>query len=356
MEQQKLRVGIIGAGFWTGLIHIPALQASKNAEIVAISRRNSELLEKIKNGTGVQSAYTDWREMIENEQLDAVIVATTHASHAEPTIAALKKGIHVLVEKPIASTSKDAWAMAAAQRESGKILMVSYQSRYHPVYQTVKRALDAGTIGTVRQVQATCSQNIGAFLSATPQEELEELMKGLGQPEWFKNAGIVPGDWRSNPEEMGGGMFADTGSHFTDLALWFAGSQAKTVIAFSEPPENPQEAYLSVQIRMTNGTLISLSSNTITPGNMFAAKNNFRILGDLGTLSCDGERILVERVRDREDLPVEGQIVTSVQAFLSAILDGGINLTPADEAARVVEVTEAAYISVKEGRTVQLRN
>ena len=85
----RLRIGIIGIGMIAFVEHVPAIRATDRAELVAVSRRNPEALAQAKEVLGVAEAYIDWRDMLEHSRLDAVIVATSHSSHAAPTIAAL---------------------------------------------------------------------------------------------------------------------------------------------------------------------------------------------------------------------------------------------------------------------------
>src|SRR5438034_6458493 len=118
MATNKLRVGIIGIGWFAALSHVPNLRKTGQAEVVAICRRNPERLALAKEALNIDEAYTDWREMLNEAALDAVVVSTPHHLHVEPTIAALECGLHVLVEKPIALTSKDAWAMVNAAEKA----------------------------------------------------------------------------------------------------------------------------------------------------------------------------------------------------------------------------------------------
>src|SRR5258708_18011092 len=120
----KLRVGIIGVGLWAVVSHIPDLRKTGRAEVMAIARRNPERLAMAKEAPTVDAAYTDWREMLDRETLDAVIVCTPHNAHLEPTVAALERGLHVLVEKPIALMARDAWAMIQAAERANRVLMV----------------------------------------------------------------------------------------------------------------------------------------------------------------------------------------------------------------------------------------
>lgn len=104
MSDNKLRIGVIGAGWYAATIHIPRLRATGRTNIVAITRRNPERLALVQRELEVPEAFTDWHEMLDKCELDAVIVCTPHNAHIEPTLAALDRGLHVLLEKPTAHT------------------------------------------------------------------------------------------------------------------------------------------------------------------------------------------------------------------------------------------------------------
>lgn len=152
MSTDKLCIGIIGIGIWAVMSHIPNLRKSGRAEVVAITRRNPERLAMAKEALNVAAACTDWHEMLDRETLDAVIVCTPHHAHREPTIAALERSLHVLVEKPIALKAHDAWAMINAAEQANRVLMVGYDSRTKAMWRAAKQALEAGAIGKIQQV------------------------------------------------------------------------------------------------------------------------------------------------------------------------------------------------------------
>src|SRR5437868_1581044 len=104
MSVPKLRVGIIGLGWYAAGGLVPSLRATGRAEVVAASRRSADRLAMAKRDLGIPATYTDWREMLAKEALDAVVVSTPHDQHAEPTLAALERGLHVLLEKPLAAS------------------------------------------------------------------------------------------------------------------------------------------------------------------------------------------------------------------------------------------------------------
>jgi predicted dehydrogenase len=129
MLSDELRVGTIGMGWNAAFSHVPALRDTGRAEVVAISRRNPERLALAQEELGIAEAYTDWRKMLDQAELDAVVVSTPNYLHTEHTLAALQQGLHVLVEKPMALTSQDACAMVKAAERVGRALIVGYNAR-----------------------------------------------------------------------------------------------------------------------------------------------------------------------------------------------------------------------------------
>ena len=90
MSAEKLRVGIIGMGFFAANSHVPDLRGTGRAEVVAAARRSADRLAMAKRELDIPATYTDWREMLAQERLDAVVVSTPHDQHVEPTVAALE--------------------------------------------------------------------------------------------------------------------------------------------------------------------------------------------------------------------------------------------------------------------------
>ena len=218
MAKQKLRVGIIGMGLYAALEHVPMLRETGRAEIVAASRRNSKRLELARRELSIPQTFTDWREMLEKTELDAVVVATPHDTHLEPTLAALDRGLHVLLEKPLATSIADASAILNAVRKSDRVVMMGVNRRGEPSWQSAKRALASGEIGQVRQISAVVWIDWRATREAIPLSR--PILDWLGTSEMFHTFFLdffQPGYWRTDPAQMGGDFFADTGSHLVDL-------------------------------------------------------------------------------------------------------------------------------------------
>ena len=354
MTDRKLRIGVVGVGMIALMSHIPNLHRTGKAEVVAICRRDARSLAMAQERLNVPEAYTDWREMLDRARLDAVVVSTPHHVHTIPTLAALDRGLHVLVQKPMALTSRDAWAMVDAAEQAGRVLIVACGPRFDGMWRTVKHKLDEGIIGQVRQINlafASYRRWIWEAESA-PAEGREFAEKLTGMPEEFF-AGWQA--WHRNPAEMGGGMFADLGPHVTDLVLWLAGAPPMEVIAFDEAAGLPVEGFVNVQAQLANGALLSLTSADVPLPNMLVSQQQLMRAGDLGVLVADtAGGVWVQGRGGTQKIEAERPDTTPEAAFVEAIEQEEKDLTLAREAAYAVSLMEAAYRSAAEGGAIDI--
>lgn len=201
---ERLRVGVIGAGGIAAYAHIPGYKkaaAEGKAELVALADVNLERAQAAAREHGFARAYSDYREMLAEERLDAVSVATPNLYHAPATIAALEAGCHVLCEKPPAMTPAEVEAMIAAAEKAGKIFTVGLSFRFHPEVEMAKRFIDGGALGEIYAARV-------------------KVTRRRGIPTW----GVF-----TNKELQGGGALIDAGVHMLDTALYLMG--------YSEPAE-----------------------------------------------------------------------------------------------------------------------
>lgn len=196
MADQALRVGVIGVGFGTA-VHVPAFRA-EGWEISAICARTPEKVQKAAADLNIPNVFTDYRDLIASDQVDVVAVVTPPIAHAEPTLAALEAGKHVLCEKPFAMNIEQAVAMRDAAKAKNVTAMVAHEFRYTPQRLQARRLMEEGYVGDVRTVYAQANFALGRGGSATPMT-------------W--QAGI----------ENGGGALGAIGSHFLDSIRWWVG-------------------------------------------------------------------------------------------------------------------------------------
>ena len=191
----KLKIGIIGCGGIANGKHMPALKnLSSKVEMTAFCDIIEERAVKAKEKYGTQDAkvYTDYKELLKDENIDIVHVCTPNRSHSFITIDSLEAGKHVMCEKPMAINYKEALAMAEAAKRTGKKLSIGYQNRQCPENQYVKAAALDGEFGDIYYAKAIA-------------------IRRRAVPTW----GVF-----LNEYEQGGGPLIDIGTHALDLTLW----------------------------------------------------------------------------------------------------------------------------------------
>lgn len=356
MATQPLRIGVIGIGWYAGTALIPQLRATGRAEIVAIARRSVDRLALAQKELNVPDAYTDWREMLDKSHLDAVVISTPPNTHAEPTLAALERGLHIFVEKPLAVTSADAQQMAAAAAKTDRVVMVGYNARGMSSWRTIKRLLGEGAIGTLRQVNVTTCIDLRFLWQALALPDAEQAIFAASA---FYGDVFARGNWRTSPDVVGGGMFADVGSHIQDIALWLANGAPAQVTAFAQSPAYP--SIISALARLDNDVALSITYHDGVSGGEkvrpFYSKGRMTFQGDEGLLTADWDTIMsaeaaqiwIEQAGVRSKVEPSFDTINPAAAFVATVLDGAPNSCPVHEAARVVALTEAVYQSVTAG-------
>jgi predicted dehydrogenase len=191
---EKLKIGIVGCGGIANNKHLPAIQRNGNFEIVAFCDIVKDRAEEAKKKYGTEDArvYTDYTELLKENELAAVYVLTPNKSHASISIAAMKAGKHVMCEKPMAKSYAEAKLMLDTAKETGKLLTIGYQNRYRADSKYLKRACENGDLGEIYYARA-------------------HAVRRRAVPTW----GVF-----LNEEEQGGGPLIDIGTHALDLTLW----------------------------------------------------------------------------------------------------------------------------------------
>ncbi|MCS7259884.1 MAG: Gfo/Idh/MocA family oxidoreductase [Anaerolineae bacterium] len=192
----KVKYGIIGLG-WFGEYHGEALAGLPNVELYALCTRTESRLKELGKKFGVTKLYTDYHAMLADPELEAVSITTMWDQHTAPTLAALRAGKHVFLEKPMASTVADCRAIVQAAKASDKFLMVGHIVRFNPRYAAVKREIAAGKIGKIVSLYAR--RNVPVSIGA-------QVLPKIGP---------IIGD----------------GVHDTDIMLWYTGAKIVSVYA-----------------------------------------------------------------------------------------------------------------------------
>jgi predicted dehydrogenase len=188
-----LRIALLGTG-WIMDFHARAVLEHPGAELVAAANWREPSLHRLAERYGIARTTTDWRALAADPEVDAAVIGTPNALHAEQAIAFLEAGKHVLVEKPMARTPAEADAMIAAGRRAGAWLMVAHCWRFHPDVRALRARVEAGELG---EVVKTRSYGVHA--------------------RWG------PSGWFTDPELAGGGALLDMGVHAIDTTRYLLG-------------------------------------------------------------------------------------------------------------------------------------
>lgn len=202
---ETLKTAVVGLGF-IGPAHIEALRRIPGIEVVAISHHTREKAEAKARQLQVPKAYTDFYEMLDQEQLDCVHICTPNHLHYSMAKAALEKGVHVICEKPLAVKLSEAEELVKMAAASGLVNAVHFNIRYYPLVRQMKLMREKGELGEVYSV-------IGSYLQ-----------------DWLFYA--TDYNWRLEPEQSGDSRaIADIGSHLIDLLEYITGLRVVRVMA-----------------------------------------------------------------------------------------------------------------------------
>lgn len=192
--------GIIGCGDVTEIKSGPAFNKVNNSKLIAVMRRDAAKAEDYAKRHGVPKWYNDAQQLINDPEVNAIYVATPPLQHEEYSIAALKAGKPVYVEKPMAVSSGSAKKIEQTSRDTGIKLTVAHYRRELPLFKRVKEIIDSGLLGDIRMINLQLLQPNNSPLITKTEE-----------------------NWRVNPAVSGGGLFHDLAPHQLDLMIHFFG-------------------------------------------------------------------------------------------------------------------------------------
>ncbi len=179
---KKINIAIIGMGF--GKEFIPIYQAYPGVEVYAISRRNKEELQKIGEEFDVNNLYTDWKDLLNIKEVDAIHVVSPILDHAEMTVESLKAGKHCACTVPMATTLQECKDIVKAKNKSGKVYMMMETAVYTREFLYVKNLVDSGKLGRIQFVRGSHIQDMGL-------EGWPEYWLGF-PPMWYGTHAISP--------------------------------------------------------------------------------------------------------------------------------------------------------------------
>jgi predicted dehydrogenase len=232
-----VRVGLIGSGGISGAHGRGFLKHADKIKCVALCDVSQDNLKKRSEQLGgVERQFGDWKVMLKEmgDQIDAVDICLPHHLHGPAIIDAANAGKHILCEKPMCMSLKEADEIAAVINKTGVTYMSGHNQLFMPVVQEAKRMIDAGTIGRVLWLRS------------------QDCFRAGGE-----GASPFTGSWRASLKTQGGGELIDTGYHPSYRLLYLAGAPAQKILGtmgrFCQPIEGEDTA--SVQVRFENGAI-----------------------------------------------------------------------------------------------------
>jgi predicted dehydrogenase len=323
-----MRIGLIGAGAVAGY-HATAAGRLDDAAMTAVCDLDADAAQRIAGPIGA-ATFADYRELYASGLIDAVIVNTPHALHLPMVLDAAAQGLHVLVEKPMATTIAGCDEMIAACENAGVALVVGHIQHFLPDKRAVEGILASGELGSpqfVRDYRST------------------DYRPGTRAP-WFFSESMA-----------GGGALMNIGGHCLDRSLWLGGAPAASIRAqLSRRFGSPVETDGSMQLELADGVGVSICVVSDTP----ERTDELMIVCEDGVIVADprrGTRIRRNGVTRTVSRPKPSDIEQAFGAQLAdfaAAVRGAQPRVSLQHARHVVELVLAAYESAERGETVLL--
>lgn len=337
---EKLGSAIIGCGS-IYKSHADSLQMNQNSQIVAVVDINAK---RAKEASEIYNCkfYTDYEEMLKNEEVQVVHICTPHYLHAPMAIDAMKAGKHVLVEKPVAINVSEAEEMAKVAKANNKKLSVCFQNRYNSTYLKVKQIIDEGRLGAIKGI------------------------KGLVT--WYRNEEYYTNSlWRGKWKTEGGGVLINQAIHTLDFMQYIAGPVKRL-------KGNVDTRLLKNVIEVEDTADVTLQFESGAVG-IFFATNSFtrnssvdiEIHCEKGVLRINEEELVMDYNGKKEYITRENNVSnkykdywgkshgTLIQKFYQCIIeDDFTGYITAEEGVKSLKLIEAIYKSSAEGNYVSI--
>ncbi len=344
------RIAVIGAGWAARIAHLPAY-AANSVTPVAIADLNELVAADQAKRQKIPNVYTDWREMIAKEKPDAVSVCVPNVYHRELVLGCLEAGIHVLCEKPLATSVAEAEEMFAAADRAGKFLMAAQNWRWNENSRAIRRIVDSGDMGDVYYAEATA-------------------LRRMGIPTW----GMFHYKQHSH-----GGALLDVGVHMLDLAVYLMDNpkpvrvSAQMAAKFGKRPEVAKqlrnawdpakfdvEDFAVALVHFDNAATLLLRASWAT--HIDAETFSVRLCGTEAGATTTPPMVY----RDHAGIPVDEKLqvqaadwtasyTREIAHWLKVVRGEAKPMVKPEETLNVQRIIDAAYRSAEEGREIECR-
>ncbi len=330
---EKLKFGVCGYGgsFHMGRRHATWLMEAGRSELVAVCDPDAERQEAAKEDFPGIETYDDLETFLDRSDAELVFIVTPHNLHAPQAMACLEAGRHVVLEKPMCLTTKEADDMMALADQKGLMVTVFHNRRWDGDYLTIKKVIDSGQIGEVFSVRG------------------QQAKFGM-QTDW----------WRATKAITGGTMY-DWGVHITDWVLGLVPSKIVNVTGFSQKRvwhDADVEDEVWAIIRFDNGAVGEVLLSHIRN---LRQRRKWEIMGTEGNITHDWPDRHIEVTTHHENrltteyVPTESTDYSPFyKGILSCVFDGGEPPVPPESAARAIAVIEAQMHSAESGQAIEI--
>ncbi len=345
----KIKCGVLGAGWWATYAHIPALLSHPRVELVAIQTNDAKQARRVADDFGVPHAYTNADELLAIDGLQAVVISSSPHLHFEQAEAALRAGKHVLIEKPMTFTASQAHNLLELAGQRDLRFLISCPWHYTTHAAAAQKLVREGRLGELRMI---------SVLMTNP---VSRLLRGEDTaPTHNSEAAYVPPQKGTycDPKIAGGGQIYTQVCHVAAYLAFLTGMTVTDVFARFHNDGVCLDIYDTLNLRLEDGTLASIASTGAT--NLNLRTYEVRIFGTRGLLYMDlwrgtmeftrmtGETVAYPALASEEIYPHRAPALN----LIDSIFDPSCNRSPASLGVTAMEVIEAACISANSGQNI----
>lgn len=338
--QDRIRAAVIGTGWWATVAHIPALREHPDVDLVGLCDVSPQRVQAAATAFGIERTYTDHRALLAAERPDAVVVATTHATHYQVAFDCLEAGAHVLVEKPMTLRAADARTLVRKSEETARALIVGTPANYMEHARYVQEWIASGRAGPIQLIQSVFNSFNTDLIGGKDRSDTSGSYPVHG-----------PGDVYSRKEVSGGGHGYLQMSHAAGLLFGVTDLRIRSVQARMANFGLPLDLVDVLLVEFEGGALGTVSGTS----NTFLYRSSLSIGCEQGSVEMDASgRTTTLRLAnaEKEVLTPSGEAdlrFAPVQNLIGIAQGREKPISTAEAGWRSVELLEAAYRSAESG-------